>query len=69
MNMATALATTTPQINLAAIEKAGNLQDSTRTKYKREIERFLETGEALGDFDAVQEYAAGLSTSGRSFFK
>ena len=57
------------KIDFTAIERATNLQDSTKYKYTREIEKFLETGASLGDYDAVQVYATTLSTSSRSFFK
>lgn len=59
---------TVPRFDLSAIERA-DLADSTKTKYRRELERFLATGARLGDYAAIEEYAAGLSHSGRAFFK
>ncbi|MBT7016913.1 MAG: site-specific integrase [Anaerolineae bacterium] len=67
--MTTTSISTSKQIDFTAIERATNLQDSTKYKYTREIEKFLETGSSLGDYDAVQVYAITLSTSSRSFFK
>ena len=67
--MTTTSISTSKQIDFTAIERATNLQDSTKYKYTREIEKFLETGSSLGDYDAVQVYAITLSISSRSFFK
>ncbi|MBC8234706.1 MAG: site-specific integrase [Anaerolineales bacterium] len=67
--MTTSAITTSKQIDLTAIDRAPNLQDSTKYKYSRELEKFLDSGANLGDFDAVQTYALTLSASSRSFFK
>ena len=55
--MTTTAITTSKQIDLSAIDRATNLQDSTKFKYTREIEKFLETGASLGDYEAVQAHA------------
>lgn len=53
---------------LAAIERA-DLADSTKTKYLREVEKYLATGQELTDAEALAEYAAELPASGRAFLK
>lgn len=55
--------------NLSAIERS-NLAAGTKAKYTRAIETYLKkTGATLSDYDALSEYAAGLSASGRAFLK
>ena len=56
------------QIDLSAIDRA-NLANSTKGKYKREIMRYLETGNRITDTHALGEYARGLSKSSRAFLK
>lgn len=60
--------TTVNKFDLSAIENA-NLSESTKAKYTRAISQYLATGNQLGDYQAVQTYAQGLSQSGRAFFK
>lgn len=53
---------------LEAIDRAP-LADSTRTKYRRALLRYVATGGDPFDPDALARYAAGLSQSGASFLK
>jgi len=68
MDNTQALTTREPDV-LAMIDQAGNLADSTRTKYKRALTRYLATGADLGDAEALATYARDLPTSGRAFLK
>jgi len=62
--MDTELVTTSGMFS--AIDRA-SLAPSTRAKYRRALERYLETGHSLADSQALAAYAATLSTSARSF--
>ncbi len=53
---------------LAAIKHA-DLAESTRQRYGRVIERYLDAGGDLFDADQLTAYAEGLSNSGRAFLK
>jgi len=59
---------TTSGGTFSAIDRAP-LAPSTRAKYRRALERYLETGHSLADSQALAAYAATLSTSARSFLK
>lgn len=65
--MANELATPS-RFDLSAIDRA-SLADSTKDKYRREIEKYLATGGKLGDLEAIRDYAGNLSQSSRAFFK
>lgn len=66
--MTTDLTIPTPDV-LAAIDHAPNLAESTRTKYRRAVERYLNTGGDPYDAEQLTTYAEGVSQSGRSFLK
>jgi len=68
MDNTQALTTRGPDV-LAMIDRAGNLADSTKAKYKRALARYLATGADLGDAEALAAYARDLPTSGRAFLK
>ena len=55
--------------DLSAIDNAPNLAESTRSKYRRALQAYLDTGSSLGDVKALQEYAGTVSKSSRSFLK
>jgi integrase len=51
-----------------AIERAP-LAESTRAKYRRALELYLQAGHSLADAEALGSYAGTLSSSGKSFLK
>jgi integrase len=55
-------------IDLSVIDRA-NLAVRTKAKYRRELRALLNTGIDPFDFNALQEYAAGLKSSRRAFLK
>lgn len=60
--------TTTTRFDLSAIDHA-DLADSTKKKYKRAIQAYLDTGAELADYQTLTEYTNSLSRSGRAFLK
>jgi site-specific recombinase XerC len=56
------------QFDYSAIDNS-QLADSTKYKYQREIEKYLDTGHKLSDTAALEEYARTLNSSSRSFLK
>jgi integrase len=54
---------------LGMIAGAAHLAESTRSKYRREVERAIDAGIDLFDAEQLVDYAAGLSDSGRAFLK
>ena len=66
--MQTALASTSPTLDLSAIDRAA-LQPSTKAKYRREIEAMHEAGINPADFKSLQAYADGLKSSRKQFLK
>lgn len=54
--------------DFSAIERA-NLQPTTKTKYKREIENLLAAGVNPMDYQSLQIYAEGLKSSRKAFLK
>jgi integrase len=48
---------------------SSSLADSTKSKYKAAVTRYLATGASLGDASALAAYAQTLSQSGRAFLK
>ena len=65
--MTTAL-TSAPQLDTSAIDRAA-LADSTKGKYKREIQAMHAAGVNPADFPALQQYADGLKSSRKQFLK
>lgn len=53
---------------VAAIHRA-DLATSTKTKYLREVEKYMATGRDLTDAEALAAYAAELPSSRRAFLK
>src|SRR5688572_21398135 len=66
MNAQTAL---TASYDFSAIDRATNLQDTTKWKYKRELERMLQAGVNPDNHQALQAYADGLKSSRKQFLK
>ena len=65
--MQTALTTTTTTtFDTGAIQRA-DLQDTTKAKYTRELERMTEAGINPMNYEALQAYAAGLKSSRAQF--
>lgn len=56
-------------VALACVDRAINLADSTKRKYRRALERYLATGASLTDAEALADYAQVQGTSGRAFLK
>jgi integrase len=52
----------------SAIERA-DLAETTKAKYKREIENLRDAGISPLDYEALEDYAAGLKSSRKSFLK
>jgi len=52
----------------SAIQRA-DLADSTKIKYTRAARNYLDTGSTFGDYEALADYAAGLSPSVRGHLK
>ncbi|HSG42939.1 MAG TPA: hypothetical protein VLA72_07280 [Anaerolineales bacterium] len=65
--MQTALTTSTP-LAVSAIQRAP-LADSTKAKYRREIEKMHAAGVSPADFESLQQYADGLKSSRKQFLK
>lgn len=68
MNTQTAITTQTT-VDLTAIERAANLQPSTKAKYRREIEAMHRAGVSPSNHAALQTYADGLKSSRKQFLK
>jgi integrase len=58
-----------PGLDLSAIDRAANLQPTTKYKYKREVQALVQAGINLDDHTALKEYADGLKSSRKSFLK
>jgi integrase len=56
------------ELDYSAIERA-DLRPTTKFKYRREIENLLRAGVNPLDFNALQEYAAGLKSSRQAFLR
>ncbi len=66
--MTTELTIPTPDV-LAAIDHAPDLAESTRTKYRRAVARYLDAGGDPYNATQLAAYAEGVSQSGRAFLK
>lgn len=66
--MNTQLATYTP-VDVSAIDRAANLQPSTKKQYKRVIEAMHAAGVNPSNHAALQAYADGLRSSRKQFLK
>jgi len=64
----TAITPHTP-VDLSAIDRAANLQPSTKAKYKREIQAMHDAGINPNNHEALQAYADGLKSSRKQFLK
>src|SRR5688572_29145253 len=56
-------------VDLTAIDRAANLQPSTKAKYKREIQAMHNAGVNPNNHEALQAYADGLKSSRKQFLK
>jgi integrase len=54
---------------LQVIDRVPHLAESTKAKYKRALDCYLETGDCLTDADALARHAATLPGSGQAFLK
>lgn len=54
---------------LAMIDRNSKLQPSTKAQYKKAISKYLETGNSLGNPEALSLYASTLPKSSQSFLK
>src|SRR5258706_14739605 len=67
--MNTQITTTSSPLDLSAIDRAVNLQPSTKAKYKREIAAMHSAGINPSNHTALQLYADGLKSSRKQFLK
>ncbi len=67
--MNTAIIPTPSPLDLTAIDRAANLQPSTKAKYKREIEAMHQANVNPTNHQALQLYADGLKSSRKQFLK
>lgn len=67
--MQTTLATTAPALDLSAIDRAANLQPSTKNKYRRELEAMFRAGIHPTNYTDLQRYADSLKSSRKQFLR
>lgn len=67
--MNTLTTTSQPTLDPIALIQRASLADTTKAQYTKALKNYLNTGQSLGDSEALASYARGLRKSSRAFLK